>query len=365
MPREHGAARRADPAHHLHRAKLIRIATGLQEDAKVIVTKTSRKPCAKACWKDATRLLDVGCFAVLALLCCENVVLAKETRRMAFSFDDAPMGDGPLLNGLERTETLIAALETTDIHGAAFFVLTQLLVHNPDGAARLHAYTGAGHVLANHTHTHPWLRETAPTAYLADIDLAAEMLRPFDYVQPYFRYPYLDEGNTREKRLNVVDGLTARGLSNGYVTIDTYDWYMQALVAEAIEAGHQIDMGKLEQVYVEVLVETIEFYDALAVQTLGRHPDHVLLLHENDLAALFIDELAEALMRDGWEIIPVAEAYTDPIADERPDTQFNGQGRVAAIAHANGAHQRQLVSSAEEEEVLRARFVTSGLLPLQ
>ncbi|WP_299600558.1 polysaccharide deacetylase family protein [uncultured Tateyamaria sp.] len=272
------APRRADPAHHLYRAKLVRIATGLQEDAKVIVTKTSWKRWTKARWTGAPRLLRVGCLAVLTMLCCERVVLAEETRRIAFSFADAPMGDGPLLNGLERTETLIAALETADIHGAAFFVLTQSLVHDPDGAARLRAYTGAGHVLANHTHTHPWLRETAPTAYLADIDLAAEMLRPFDYVQPYFRYPYLDEGNTREKRLNVVDGLTARGLSNGYVTIDTYDWYMQALVAEAIEAGHQIDMDKLEQVYVEVLVETIDFYDALAVQTLGRHPAHVLLL---------------------------------------------------------------------------------------
>ncbi|WP_189367376.1 polysaccharide deacetylase family protein [Tateyamaria omphalii] len=302
---------------------------------------------------------------MLTLLCGGHMVVAEETRRISFSFDDAPMDAGPLLDGRARTNMLIAALDATGIRGAAFFVLTQSLVQNPDGAERLRAYADAGHVLANHTHTHPWLRATEPPEYLADIDRAAEMLAVFDNVQPYFRYPYLDEGNTRQKRLAVIDGLQTRGLSNGYVTIDTYDWYMQALVAEAVEAGHQIDMRKLGQIYVEILVETIEFYDALALQTLGRHPDHVLLLHENDLAAMFVDDLAEALTRDGWEIIPVAEAYTDTIADMQPDTQFNGQGRVAAIAHSNGAHPRQLVSPTEEEDILRARFVASGLLPRQ
>ncbi|WP_227272639.1 polysaccharide deacetylase family protein [Roseobacter weihaiensis] len=311
----------------------------------------------------ARRVLRAGAVAGVAFAWLAGALWADETRRIAFSFDDAPRADGPLLSGTERAETLVSGMVRAGIDGAAFFVLTQSIDQQRDGAARLRAYVEAGHVLANHTHTHPWLRDTDPAAYLADIDRATEMLDGFDNVVPYFRYPYLDEGDTRDKRLAVVAGLEARGLQNAYVTVDTYDWYMQALVNEAVEAGHPLDMDRLRDTYVEVLVETVEFYDALAVETLGRHPDHVLLLHENDLAALFVENLARVLREDGWDIIPAAEAYTDAIAETRPDTQFNGQGRVAAIAHAGGASPRKLVSPWEDEANLMARFVANGLLP--
>ncbi|MBY5935258.1 polysaccharide deacetylase family protein [Tateyamaria omphalii] len=313
----------------------------------------------------ARRVLRAGAFMAVMFASFAGAVSAAETRRISFSFDDAPRGDGPLLSGAERTEKLVAGLANAGIEGAAFFVLTQSLAHHRDGADRLRTYTDAGHVLANHTHTHPRLRETDPDSYLADIDRAAAILEGFDNVAPYFRFPYLDEGDTRDKRLAVVAGLAARGLQNAYVTVDTYDWYMQALVNEAVEAGHPLDMDRLGQVYVEVLIDTIEFYDALAVQTLGRHPDHVLLLHENDLAALFVEDLAGALREDGWVIVPAIEAYTDEIARVRPDTQFNGQGRIAAIAHAAGVAPRQLVSPGEDEDRLRAAFVARGLLPVE
>ena len=311
----------------------------------------------------ARRVLRAGALAVFAFSWLASTVWSDETRRIAFSFDDAPRGNGPLLSGSERTKTLISGMARAGIDGAAFFVLTQSINQQGGGVARLRAYEEAGHMLANHTHTHPWLRHTDPAAYLADIDRATEILDGFDNVVPYFRYPYLDEGDTRDKRLAVVAGLEARGLQNAYVTVDTYDWYMQALVNEAVEAGHRMDMDRLRDVYVDVLVETIEFYDALAVETLGRHPDHVLLLHENDLAALFVEDLARVLRKDGWDIIPVAEAYADAVAGERPDTQFNGQGRIASIAHAGGASPRELVSPWEDETNLRAEFLANGLLP--
>jgi hypothetical protein len=88
----------------------------------------------------------------------------------------------------------------------------------------------------------------------------------------------------------------------------------------------------------------------------------VLLLHENDLAALFVDDLAEALRRKGWTIVPAIEAYQDPIATQLPDTLFNGQGRVAALARSHGAGPRDLVSEWEDEARLRALFVDAGLL---
>lgn len=302
-------------------------------------------------------------FSVLAALMGSNALAEQPHRgQIALTFDDAPTGDGALMSGEERTAMLIEGLAAADVAEAMFFVLTGSIDGASD-AARLHAYTREGHVLANHSHSHAWLRETDPEIYLQDLDRAAQMLSDFSSVVPFFRYPYLDEGNTREQRLAVVAGLRQRGLRNGYVTVDTYDWYMQALVNEALDAHHDIDMDQLGRVYVDVLVQGITFYDDIATVQLGRSPRHVLLLHENDLAALFIADLVTELRAQGWEIITAQDAFEDPISELQPQTEFNGQGRVAAIAHAAGAAPRDLVSPMEEESILREIFHQNGILP--
>ena len=283
--------------------------------------------------------------------------------QIALTFDDAPRGNGWAFTGAERADALIAALADVGVDGAMFFVTTGNIDAQPDGAVRLRRYRAAGHTLANHSHTHPWLWQTETPVYLADIDQAGDVLAGFDGVAPFFRFPFLDEGRTAEQRDAVRLGLAERGLRNGYVTIDTYDWYMEALAAEAVAAGHDLDMAVLGGVYVDTLMAGVAFYDAIAVQVLGRSPRHVLLLHENDLAALFVDDLVRALRAEGWEIIPAVEAFADPIADHQPATLFLGQGRVAAIAHEAGMTPRDLVPEVEDEGVLRAMFAQFGLLP--
>ncbi|MFN3910420.1 polysaccharide deacetylase family protein [Hyphomonas sp.] len=290
---------------------------------------------------------------------------ASEPRgRVALTFDDAPLGNGAFLTGPERTAHLIAALDEAGVQGAMLFVLTGNIANTAEGAERLKAYADAGFRLANHTHAHPALSKTNVDVYLEGIDEAAAILSAFGGVSPYFRYPYLDEGRTAETRDAVRTALAARGLKNGYVSVDTYDWYMNALAAEAVAKGHPLDMDALGQAYVEILVSDLEFYDTIAQTTLGRSPAHVLLLHENDLAALFAGDLVNELRARGWEVIPAEEAYADPISTAAPDTVFNGQGRVAAIADAKGLFKRsELIAPDEDEDWLRADFIRRGLLP--
>ena len=83
----------------------------------------------------------------------------------------------------------------------------------------------------------------------------------------------------------------------------------------------------------------------------------MLLLHENDLAALFIEDLVAALRRDGWRIIAADEAYEDDIAAESPDTMLLGQGRVAALAVDRGAPRMSVFGPYGEEAELDALFL--------
>lgn len=280
---------------------------------------------------------------------------APSPRAIAITFDDATLPDGPLLDGGERTRRLVAALDAAGVEEAMFFVTTGN-VEREAGAERIRSYAAADHALANHSHSHEWLHQTATEDYIADLDSAIANLAKFEEVQPFYRFPYLDEGREPGKRDRLRDALRERGLRNGYVTVDTWDWYLVDLTREALEAGVEFDPADLRALYVDVITRSTEYYDAMATRTLGRSPKHVLLLHENDLAALFVGDLVAALEARGFRIIPATDAFTDPIAGREPDTLYLGQGRIAALAHEAGADPETLRSPTENHDYLRRRF---------
>lgn len=258
-------------------------------------------------------------------------------KRIALSFDDAPLGDGPVFSGSERTTALLEALRKSTDSPAAIFVTTQGFENNTDGRDRIRRYAQAGHLIANHTDTHPWAHETEVERYLADIDQAESKLRGFSNRRPWFRFPYLDQGREAQKRERLLAGLKQRGLRSGYVTVDTYDWHIDRRWKDAAKAGHAIDRDAIRSVYVSMVVEAAEHYAEMSQTWLGRQPAHVLLLHENDAAALFIESAVAALEKAGWSIISPEDAYRDPIASVSPTTVFSGKGRIAALAHDRGA----------------------------
>jgi FkbM family methyltransferase len=256
-------------------------------------------------------------------------------KRIAFSFDDVPMADGGLLGDAEeRTALLVDGLARAGVPQAAFFVVASQIGHPliPDGERRIAAYTGAGHVIGNHGFGHLALTDTPVPAYLSDVDRAAAILAGRPGFRPWFRYPYLDEGDAEPaKRTAVRRALAERGLSNGYITVRTNDFHLDELAGQA----GAVDRTALRDLYLELVLGAASFYDEMAVQAIGRSPAHVLLLHENDLNALFVADLAEAFRRSGWDIVSADEAYADPIAAEK-DYEWNGSGRAVAMSIASG-----------------------------
>ena len=82
----------------------------------------------------------------------------------------------------------------------------------------------------------------------------------------------------------------------------------------------------------------------------------MLLLHETDLAALFIVDLIEGLRAAGWTIVTMDEAYSDPIAAVEPDTLYLGGGRVAALANVAGRSPQSLIHPRTSEAALARLF---------
>ena len=284
---------------------------------------------------------------------------AIAAKRIALSFDDVPRTAGAFMTPGQRTERLIATLRRARVRQVAFFVNPEHLQepYGEGGEARIAAYVAAGHVIGNHSFSHPSLSQIGPDAYVADIDQAAAWLNGRRGFRPWFRYPYLDEGQRIPAwRDQVRAALARRHLQNAYITVDSYDWFLDDLANRARQAGLAMDMNALRDLYVRLIVEAADFQEALAQATLHRSPIQVTLMHETDLEAMYLGDAVAALRAHGWEIVPVDLAYRDPIAAREPNAAYLGGGRIAALANEAGRPPGELVPPLNHPEQIQRLF---------
>ncbi len=287
-------------------------------------------------WADAALLRRLLLPLLILLLL---PVPAAAQKMIALSFDDVPRARGAFFTPDERTQRIVVELKEANAPQAVFFVNPGAIGHGDGvgGAERIAAYVAAGHVIANHSNSHPRLSTTDTAAYLADIDAAAAWLKDRPGYRPWFRFPFLDEGGKdKVKRDALRTGLVARGLRNGYVTAESSDWHLEALTREAAKTGKPIDRKALGDLYVTWHVEAADFADAMLQRVTGRQPVQTMLLHETDLAALYIGDLVRALRKAGWTVVSADTAYADPIGNAMPDTPSANGTLTEALAWQAG-----------------------------
>ncbi|SDZ91084.1 polysaccharide deacetylase family protein [Microbulbifer marinus] len=277
-----------------------------------------------------------------------------DAREVAFTFDDAPRKASGYFDGPTRAQKLLHELAAHKVGEVAFFANTGQL--EGEKLQRLKTYGNAGHIIANHSHTHPNFNGEELQAYIDNVREADRILGDFPTFKKWFRFPYLREGNTQAKRDGMRHFLDEQGYLNAYITLNNYDWYIETLFQQAVAKGIEVDLDKLRRFYLEVMISGIEHYDQMAIQHIGRSPKHVLLMHEMDITAMFVGDLADALRAKGWSIISPEEAYTDDIANYRtPSVLKYNAGRIGEIAFDKG-QKTGLWHETLDEDYLRRRF---------
>jgi hypothetical protein len=78
--------------------------------------------------------------------------------------------------------------------------------------------------------------------------------------------------------------------------------------------GLEINYEALKRAYLNLLKEWIRYY--LNLYKL-RYPfdniKHSLLLHANDINALFMDDILDMIKQEGWNIVSPESVFTDPV----------------------------------------------------
>ncbi|MEM9341057.1 MAG: polysaccharide deacetylase family protein [Bacteroidota bacterium] len=279
--------------------------------------------------------------------------------KISFTFDDGTTKDRGGYALEEWNNMLLGKLESEGIQATLF--ATGYDKADSIGNYLLSSWDLKGHSIGNHTYTHPNFNSEKTSLKLFKEELIRTdiLISRYENYVKLFRFPYLKEGNVKEK----VDGfrsfLDSMGYKNGYVTVDASDWYIDSRLRKRLKSDPASDLKGFRDFYVTHLYERACFYEMLSYKLTGRHINHTLLLHHNLAAALFIDALMEKFKSEGWELISSDHAFSDPIFNEVPD--YAGESLIWALTKDSGIYDDLLRYPAEDGKYEKEKMDELGL----
>lgn len=257
---------------------------------------------------------------------------------VAFTFDDAPNMTGlPRMDAQQRNAAMLAALARHKVT-AALFVTAGYGAHEPAGNALVRAWGEAGHQIGNHTMTHPDLNsdKVSLAQYQKEILECDAIIGTMPGYRKWYRFTYLREGKTPEKRDGMRQFLAAQGYRNAYVSLDTSDWRLEERLVEILKRDPKADLAPLKRTYLAHIRQRALAYRALSQQLQGRDIAQVILLHHNLINALWLDDVIAQFKDMGWTITTPDAAFQDPVYALQPISNVTGQSLLLSMARSLG-----------------------------
>lgn len=277
---------------------------------------------------------------------------------ISFTFDD---GLDPRTNkqAAAQNAAILQALDAAKVR-AVFFPAGKN-VDSPEGLALVRAWGAAGHAIGNHTYSHASYGSKRMTleAFTQDIQRQHDLLSSLPGWTNRLRFPYLKEGDTAAKHDAIYQWLRAHDYRPGAVSIDASDWYYSERHEARLKANPAADLAPMRQAYLDHLWDRANYYDGLAMRTVGRHPAHVILLHTNAVNAAFLPDVIAMFRRRGWTIVDAQTAFDDPLYRLRPGTIPAGESILWSLAKEQGVP--GLRYPAEDGEYEQAKLDALGL----
>lgn len=286
---------------------------------------------------------------------------SKLKPRVCLSFDDGSLQDMPGYSHQEWNQRLLDHLKREGVQ-AAFLVAGKAL-DNPAGHQLLSTWDQAGHLLGNHTYSYFFYHSDSVSyeRFATDFLKNDSLLRPYAHFKAWFRFPYLKEGNTVQKRDRFRGLLQKRGYQNAHVTIDASDWYINARLVTRLRQDPKADLRPYRAYYLQHLLDRASYYNQLALELTGRRVAHTLLLHHNLTSALFVGDLIAYLKAQGWEVIHPEEAFGDPLYQHKSQTLPAGESLIWSMARESGRYEGRLRYPAEDSRYEEVAMNQLGL----
>jgi peptidoglycan/xylan/chitin deacetylase (PgdA/CDA1 family) len=274
-------------------------------------------------------------FIALALCASPHLLAQKAPLQVAFTFDDLP-AHGPLPPGEYRPEpirTIIKVLKTANMPPVYGFVNGFRTAEYPYQTELLREWIASGNPLGNHTWFHPSLDNTSARNYIHNIAENEPILEKVDPIGDWhwFRYPYLEEGDTLAKRDAVRDYLLNNHYKIAEVNLDFGDYMWNDAYARCAANKDVKAIASLHDSYLATADEYITYSRTLSQRLYKRDIPYVLLLHVGAFDAKMLPELIGLFRKRGFEFVSLPQAESDPAYSVDPNVAYPGGGLLMEL----------------------------------
>jgi peptidoglycan/xylan/chitin deacetylase (PgdA/CDA1 family) len=252
-------------------------------------------------------------------------------QKLAITMDDLP-ANGMLPPDVTRAETardVLAILKKRHVPPVYGFINTKKLEGSTDGAEALKLWAAAEPV-GNHTYAHMDLEQNTAEAFEREIEQdepTLELLAAKDNWH-WFRYPYLHEGETVEKRRAVRAYLKARGYKIAQVTLDWEDYLWNTAYARCIAKNDSKSIAWLRSSYLSTASEFLDLGREQAKLIFGHEINYVLLMHLGAFSSPILPDALDLLKKKGFDLVTLEEAESDPAYESDPDVGLHDAGTL-------------------------------------
>jgi peptidoglycan-N-acetylglucosamine deacetylase len=248
--------------------------------------------------------------------------------QVALTFDDLP-AHGPLPPGMARpavVQSILATLKRENMPPVYGFVNGFRVTQYPYQIHILQAWHAAGEPLGNHTWSHPELDKLSAAQYEQNIAKNEAILKRVDPRGDWhwFRYPFLEEGNTVAKREAVRGWLQTHGYKMAEVSMDFQDYLWNEPYARCAAKHDEAAIQTLHDTYLATAGQDIDAYRKLAHELYGHDIPYVLLMHIGAFDARMLPELIALFRARGFTFIPLQQAMADPVYGHDPKVATPG-----------------------------------------
>jgi len=268
----------------------------------------------------------------IALLCMLTLSGLAPAQNIALTFDDGPKTEkDAILSPNERNSLLLKKLDDAGVKSALFVTLHGI---PNDGFSLIKEWGEKGHLIGNHSASHLSLSNDSIGLDFFEHDLLVcdSVIRVLPGYSKLFRFPFLKEGNTIEKRDGFRSFMKKIGYKPAPVSVDASDWYYNSRLLARLKKDPKSDVAAYRKAYLNHLWNRANYYDSLSKLTIGHSVNYVLLLHHNTINAMFANDVIAMFNKNGWKVIDAKDAFQDPIYQVEPKILPAGESFIWSIA---------------------------------
>ena len=236
--------------------------------------------------------------------------------QIALTFDDLPV-HGVMPSGATRVgiaQSVIDSLKAARLPPVYGFVNGVGIERELASAPVIRMWVEAGNLLGNHTWSHPGLSQKSVADYEDEIARNEPVLQQAMDGRDWhwFRYPFLDEGSTPEKRAAIRAFLAARGYRIAGVSMGLSDWLYNEPYARCLAKHDDVAVAQLEKDFMTAAAEDVAYRRAASRVVIGHEIPFVMLLHIGAFEAHMLPQLLAFYRAQGFSFVTLDKAESDP-----------------------------------------------------